>query len=253
MKKTNNTGTVTVCKNCNNSFEGNYCNNCGQSAKTGRINFVLFRHETDHGISRIDNGILYSVRELFTRPGHTIREYIEGKRVKHYKPVSLVVILATAYGVLFHFFNINLIDDSLNEPGVNIESLNGWTTNHFSWIALATIPFYTLGAYICFRKQGYNISELVILNFFKAAQRLSISLFSFPFIWFFSKTPYKITVTDIIFFTGIIFTIWTDIQFFHNLNKIKALLLSLLSQIISIATIILIILIVILFLNNAGV
>lgn len=232
MKKVKKENHVTICKNCNNSFEGNYCNNCGQSARTDRINFLLFKHDTNQGISRIDSGILYSVRQLFTRPGDTIREYVEGKRVKHYKPVSLVIILATTYGIMFHYFKVDLIKNSLNEPGLNIEALNGWTANHFSWITLATIPFYTAGTFFCFRRQGYNISELLILNFFKAAQRLSISICAFPLIWLFNKTSNNILVIDIIFLIGVIVTLWTDIQFFNKMSKMKAFILSLLSQII---------------------
>jgi hypothetical protein len=253
MRKTKKTNTKTTCKNCNNSFDGNFFNNCGQSARTDRINFLLFKHETNQGISRIDSGILYSIKQLFLRPGHSVREYIEGKRVKHYKPISLVVILATTYGILIHFLNIDLIDKSLNEPGLNIEVLNDWTTRHYSWITIATIPFYTIGTYICFRRQGYNISELLILNFFKAAQRLSISITALPLLWHFSNTSGKIAVTNLIFFTGILFTIWTDIQFFNKMTKMKACLLSILSQIIFIAVFSLLIMVILSVLNKLAV
>lgn len=250
MRKTKKTNTKTICKNCNNSFDGNFCNNCGQSAKTDRINFRLFKHETNQGISRIDSGILFSIKQLLTRPGHTVREYLEGKRIKHYKPVSLVIILATTNGILFHFFNVDLIDKSLKEPGLNIEALNGWTTNHYSWITLATIPFYTIGSYICFSKQGFNVSELLILNFFKAAQRLFLSISAFPFLWYFSKTSGKITVANLIFLAGIIFTLWTDIQFFNKLTKTKACLLSLLSQLIFLIIFIILVSIIFIILNK---
>lgn len=250
MKKTENKNKIIICKNCSNSFEGNYCNNCGQSAGTDRINFRLFKHDTDHGISSIDSGILYSVRQLFTRPGHTVREYVEGRRVKHYKPVSLVILLATVYGILFYFFNVNLIDKSINEPGINIESLNNWTSDHYSWITLATIPFYTLGSYICFRKQGYNISELLILNFFKAAQRLTIAIIAFPLTLYYSNSAFKVTVADSIFLAAVIFTIWTDIQFFNKLTRVRAAILSLISQLIFLFTFVLLLFIVLLILNS---
>lgn len=250
MKRTKRENTTIICKNCNNSFEGNYCNNCGQSSKTERINFLLYKHDNNQGISRIDTGIVYTLKQLFTRPGHSVREYIDGKRVKHYKPVSLVILLATAYGILFYFFKVDFFDNSISEPGLNIVSVNKWTTNHYSWITLATIPFYTVGTYVCFGRQGYNISELLILNFFKAAQRLSISIAAFPLIWYFSKTSFRITVADLIFLAAIIFTIWTDIQFFNRLSKVRAAILSLLSQIVFLLIFVLILSIVLLFLNR---
>ena len=95
---------TTTCKNCNQSFEGHFCNNCGQSAKTHQINFQFLWHDIQHGLFHFDNGILYTSKQLFTRPGNTIREFIEGKQVRHFKPFSLVIVLATVYGLLIHFF-----------------------------------------------------------------------------------------------------------------------------------------------------
>ena len=40
---------------------------------------------------------MYSGKQLFTRPGHAIREFIEGKRIKHLKPISLVIVLALVF------------------------------------------------------------------------------------------------------------------------------------------------------------
>jgi hypothetical protein len=34
-----------------------------------------------HRIWHVDTGILFTIRELFTRPGHCVREFINGKRV----------------------------------------------------------------------------------------------------------------------------------------------------------------------------
>lgn len=68
---------ITTCKNCNHNFKGNFCNNCGQTANTHEINFTSILHEIQHGIFHIDKGILYTSKELFRRPGHTIREYLD--------------------------------------------------------------------------------------------------------------------------------------------------------------------------------
>jgi hypothetical protein len=86
-----------TCKNCHQVYTGHYCNNCGQSAETHKINAHFLWHDIQHGLLHFDEGILFSLRQLFTRPGHSIREFIDGKRVRHFKPISLVVVLATLY------------------------------------------------------------------------------------------------------------------------------------------------------------
>ncbi len=81
---------TTKCKNCNHDLKGNFCNNCGQTKETHEINFKSILHEIQHSIFHIDKGILYTTKELFIRPGLTIREYLHGKRVKHFKPFAYI-------------------------------------------------------------------------------------------------------------------------------------------------------------------
>jgi len=220
-----------VCKNCHQTYKGHYCNNCGQPAETHKINWHFLWHDIQHGLLHFDKGILYSFKQLFTRPGNSIREFIEGKRVKHFKPLSLVVVLATLYGVLYHYFKINLLpttsDDSLNYP-----EFNEWVSTHFSWITIATIPLFTIGTYICFRKQGYNFVEFFVLNTFKASQKLFSHLLLFPLLICYNGTPEIQKVTSFVYAIDIVLTFWTNIQFFNKISKIKAFLLSVLSHII---------------------
>jgi hypothetical protein len=74
-----------TCKNCHQTYTGNYCNNCGQPADTHKINIHYLWHDIQHGLFHFDKGVTYTAKQLFTRPGHSIREFIEGKRVKHIK------------------------------------------------------------------------------------------------------------------------------------------------------------------------
>lgn len=220
-----------TCKNCNHIYKGHYCNNCGQPAATHKINAHYLWHEIRHSLLHFDEGIPYSIKQLFTRPGHSIREFIEGKRVRHFKPLSLVVVLATFYGLLYHSFHINLYDDMSN-PNVDIGQFNEWSSKHYSWIIIVTIPFFTLGTYISFRKQGYNFVEYFVLNTYKASQKLFAHLVIFPLVIYNNGKPELHKIMIAIYIIDLILTFWTNIQFFNKISKIKALLLSILSQLI---------------------
>ncbi|MBS7230552.1 DUF3667 domain-containing protein [Flavobacterium psychroterrae] len=233
-----------TCKNCHQIYKGHYCNNCGQPAETHKINGHFLWHDIQHGLLHFDEGIPYSLKQLFTRPGNSIREFIEGKRVKHFKPLSLVVLLATAYGVLYHYFKIDLFPDT-SDVDLNYTEFNEWMATHFSWITIATIPIYTIGTYICFRKQGYNYVELFVLNTFKASQRLFVHLLTFPFILYFNSTSEVRTVMNILYIVDIFLIYWTNFQFFNKLSKTKVFFLSALSHIIFL-TCLLIVLIILL-------
>ena len=219
-----------ICKNCQQHYTGNYCNNCGQPAETHKINAHYLWHDIQHSLLHFDAGIPYSIKQLFTRPGHSIREFIEGKRIKHFKPLSLVTVLAAFYGFLYHYYHLNLF--KANEADLNLNDFNEWNATHFAWTTIATIPFYTIGTYIAFRKQGYNFFELFVLNTFKASQRLSAQILVFPLLLYFNGTPHMQQILNLMYIIGVILIFWTNIQFFNTISKTKAFLLSIVSHII---------------------
>lgn len=231
-----------VCKNCNQVFNGHFCNNCGQPAETHRINVHFLWHDIQHGLFHFDGGIPYTLKQLFTRPGHSIREFIEGKRVKHFKPLSLVAVLAAFYGFLYHYYHINLFKTP-NED-LNLDDFNEWNATHFAWTTIATIPFYTVGTYIAFRKQGYNFFEYFVLNTFKASQRLFIQILIFPLLMYFDGTTDIQKFLNLTYVFGVILIFWTNIQFFNKISKTKAFTLSILSHIIFLICIVTVIAIV---------
>ncbi|WP_406843622.1 DUF3667 domain-containing protein [Flavobacterium soyae] len=239
-----------TCKNCQQVYRGHYCNNCGQSAETHKINAHFLWHDIQHGLLHFDKGILYSLKQLFSRPGHSIREFIEGKRARHFKPLSLVAVLATLYGLMYHYFHINLYPYSGDVEGINYSEFNEWTSTHFSWITIATIPIYSIGTYICFKKQGYNFVEFFVLNTFKASQRLFAHIITFPFLLYFNGTP-KITLfVKILYIIDVLLIFWTNIQFFNKISKLKALLLSILSHLIFLTIFYLIVIVVVLMITK---
>jgi len=233
---------TTNCQNCNTELQGKYCSNCGQSADTHRINIHYLWHDIQHGLLHFDKGILFTTKELFTRPGHSIREFLEGKRVKHFKPISLVLVLAGIYGLLFHFFKIDMFANYvvISGSGEKVNHLNevigkssDWIAQHYSILALLQIPIFTIGTYLCFRKGGYNFVEHLIINTFLVGQRLILHIITFPLYYFSSGMP-MLTKTDrIINLIGYALAIWTLIQLFKNQRKrilktIFSLLISLL-------------------------
>jgi hypothetical protein len=118
------------------------------------------------------------------------------------------------------------------EKAFDIKSFNEWTGTHYAWVTLATIPFYTIGTSIAFRKQGYNIAEYFMLNTFKASQRLFVHIGIFPLYYYFNGTPEAKTLSLMIYLVDVIFIYWTNGQFFNKLSLIKTFFLTLLSQLI---------------------
>ena len=219
---------MITCKNCGNLFDGNYCNQCGQSAKTKRINYEFLWEDIQHGLLHYDKGIGYSLKKLFEKPGYVISDYIEGKRVNHFRPISMVIIVATIYALIYHLLDLNhrsAIDES---SGVVLEKI----FEHYYWFVVATIPVYTFTTYLMFKKTGYNFYEIIIFEAFKTSQRLGVHILFLPVLYFVKDESGFNIITNILFLIDFILIFWTNKQFFNKMTAKEVFLRSIGSYLI---------------------
>lgn len=230
------------CLNCNATLDRQYCSNCGQSSDTHKINLHYLWHDIQHGLLHVDKGILFTTKELFTRPGNSIREFLQGKRVNHFKPISLVLILAGIYSLLSHYFGLNLLSNyyELKGSGVGFDKLKAgvdnvseWVSQHYSILALMQIPVFSIGTYIFFKKTGYNFIEHLVINSFIAGQKLILHIVTFPIYYWFNKTSFSRLVDQAIDVIGYAFAFWTIFQLFNQINYFNRFWKTLFSLIIS--------------------
>ena len=206
-----------LCKNCEHTFAGNFCSNCGQKTNTVRLNWAYLKDEANYTILHFNKGFMYTIRELFTRPGDTIREFLEGKRVKHYKPLLLVFVLAGINGYLSLQMDLNRMMQQYSNPKVNsvimaeYTKVMHWFFAHYSMFEILALPIVSLASWLSFKKWGYNYIENIIINCFASGQRLIFSTFC---LILYLLLPMEIAMkvslyTAIITFALTIWTYWT--------------------------------------------
>lgn len=213
------------CKNCTTPLKGKYCYNCGQTADTHKLNFHYMWHDIQHGLLHFDKGIFFSTKELFTRPGNTVREFLNGKRVKHFKPLSMVIVLATIYAFLLHVLHIDMAADisirnSNPDPGtLKALSISEWIGSHYAITRLLFIPVLALATFICFCRQKYNFVEFLVLSAFITAQGLVFLIVTMPLYYYFRDFSWFTLASYCVQWS---FFLWTYIQFFNKLGKFRA-------------------------------
>ena len=157
------------CPNCNQVVDGNFCSNCGQR-KYKRIDRKYIWDEIQYTVLHTNKGFLYSIKNLIKNPGKTAREYLEGKRVNHYKPILLVFVLSGISAFIsFKIVGLNEIvreiystNEAMDSDFLN-ESLS-FSASYTSLMMVFFIPFLALFSKIAFRKWGHNYYEHVIMN-----------------------------------------------------------------------------------------
>ena len=240
MYRNTKTEMTKTCLNCNTKLVGKFCSNCGQDANTHRINSHFLWHDIQHGLTHVDKGMLFTIKELFTRPGNSIREFVEGKRIKHFKPISLVIILAGAYGFLSHYYEINIFSSNIQKISGSgagyahakktIGDIIDWVSEHYALVTLIQLPALALGTYLGFKKAGYNFVEHLVINSFLTAQRLLLRLLTFPIFYYYNNTPALRMAFNVIDFIGYTLMAWSLFQLFNTLStgqKIWRIFLSL--------------------------
>ncbi|GAB3639629.1 DUF3667 domain-containing protein [Spirosoma arcticum] len=183
-----------TCQNCDHEYAGHFCSQCGQRADTHPVNWHYIWHEIPHSVWHVDHGIAYTLRQLLTRPGHTIREFLEGRRINHYRPLALLFLLGAIYLFIQHGLGVSFVKVSQEMLNADVKDTpvraQAFQTELFqliernqTLISILMIPFYAFGYWLLFRRQRYNYPELLVVQTFITNVHLLMSLVIVVLFW----------------------------------------------------------------------
>lgn len=90
-------GKPCTCKNCGDTFSGNFCPRCGQSRNTPRYVLKGIVGNVLRTVFRVDGKFAHTLLELLYRPGHMMRDFIRGRRVNYTLPLPMVFLMTAFY------------------------------------------------------------------------------------------------------------------------------------------------------------
>ena len=157
-----------TCLNCKSIIITNFCEECGQK-KFKRIDRTYVWEEIQYTFLHTNKGFLYSVKNIIKNPGKTAREFIDGNRINHYKPILLVFLLSGISAFIsFKIIEFNDIMKSINSKNVqNSELMNDYMTllsSYSAFFMLLSVPFFAVTTKLAFRSWGHNFYEHVVMN-----------------------------------------------------------------------------------------
>jgi Protein of unknown function (DUF3667) len=199
------------CKNCEHKYKGNFCHNCGQKAATHNIDFKFVMHEVPHSAFHVDKGIFFTIKELSLRPGKAIRDYIDGKRIYHFPPLTYVILITTIYvlvrtlQVYFHFDEI--------------KSSQEFQRKHQLAFFLSIIPLYALVYWVFHRKFGYNYWQYLVAQTYITGHFILIILI--PNILFFAFPSVRQVAKDYFIVASFGYYVYAYFQMHSPLVTIK--------------------------------
>ena len=201
--------TSSGCLNCATPIAEKYCPNCGQKSTTHRYSIVNFvEHDFIHGVWHVDKGIFFTIKELFSRPGHSIREYIQGKRANYFSFVTLILLILTLSSLLAPYVHIKMFDLIASNRTKEMNSFEAFISKYPKLIILILIPVNSFFSFIWFKRAKLNFSEHLVANSYKAAVELIIGLIFTVILIFYTNIQglsviYTMVVMPLIFLYGL--------------------------------------------------
>jgi rRNA maturation protein Nop10 len=210
------------CLNCGKTTSENYCPNCGQKTDTHRYSFKhLIEHDFIHGIWHVDKGILYTLKELFTRPGHRVREYIQGKRKGLFNFFTLLVIILAVSHFIGQYSNVKVFDLFSESAKSTTDILNEYSKKYPKLFVLINIPFNAIFSFLWFKKAKLNFTEHLVLNAYATVFNAVIGLLFVIISVFYTNLNGLRIIYGLIGFTQLLYAFWVYYQFFSEYNFSK--------------------------------
>lgn len=223
-----------TCHNCSTLITGNFCSNCGQK-KYKRIDKKYIWDELQYTLFHTNKGFLYSIKKILSNPGKTAREFINGNRVNHYKPILLVFILSgIATFISYKLLKLKeVMNDYYTQSNINSSQMGdfmNFLSSYTSIIMLLLIPLFALSTWIAFKKWGHNYYEHLVMNAFILSFYTLISIiFIYPVMFIFRHSPNVfILITQLSLLIVPLILCWFFKTFYNN-KPVKSIVLKVLA------------------------
>jgi hypothetical protein len=242
--------SASICHSCNLTIDKNFCSNCGQK-KYKRIDRKYIWDEIQYSTIHTNKGFLYSIKNIFKNPGKTAREFIDGNRVNHYKPISLAFILSgLSTFISFKIVGMDAVLKSFYQSQkMSSQLMNdmlSFMASYNSFIMLLFIPLMAILTSLIYRKWGQNYFEHMVMNAFGLNFYTIFSIvILYPILFFLKDNPAVFqTITTISMLILPISMVWFYKAFYPD-KSLKTILLRVLLILLLLAIIYFIIIIMV--------
>ena len=180
------------CLNCDARIASpaRFCMNCGQRTDTGRLTVRDVVRDLMHTFVNVERGPVAFAWALLTRPGAVAREYVQGRRRRHYGPFATLVVLVglTALAINWSGFQA-LSHDGLGSGPTDL------LQHHFNVLILVQLPILAGACAALFPGAGLTLSEHMVLVAYTLSMRAVVLMLAIPAAYLASATtPGRVSV-----------------------------------------------------------
>lgn len=109
------------CPNCGFTLTNDfiYCPRCSQKTQLHRLSLHEVLHDGLHYFTHADKGLFNLLKDLLLKTGRVAKEYVAGKRKKHFPPLNFFLIVAAVYVLMMSSVAPAQSNTLRNHPEIN--------------------------------------------------------------------------------------------------------------------------------------
>jgi hypothetical protein len=199
--------------------------NLAKSATPKRIDAHYLSHEFQH-LLHFEKGFPYTIKQLLLRPGHAVREFLTEDRNKLTKPIPFLIFISLIYALISQYFPVTDVygtDQYKFAKNSTAGIILSWVKVNYAYTDILISICIAFWVKLFFKKQAYNIFEiLILLIFLNAMGTVFVSIAVV-----FGGVLNLPKLISIIYSLAFIYFIWATAQFFNQkkiLNYVKVVI-----------------------------
>lgn len=147
------------CLNCDATLPeaARFCPRCSQRADTARLTLRDMMRDLLHAFVNIERGPLVFARALLTQPGVVAREYVQGRRRRHYGPFATLVVVAGFQALVVRWSGFQALSQLLSGASAELVYRN------FNLLELVQLPLLAGACALLFRDARLRLPEHMVL------------------------------------------------------------------------------------------
>ena len=162
--------STAACLNCGAALHGAFCCGCGQKASVGRLGTKELAHEVATSAFDLDAALPRTIVDLTLRPGQAVRAWVAGQRKRYVGPAQYFASALALLLLVFAVRHVKASDMGAMRAGTGVHEVNeavkaslDLVDRHFQFLVMASVPFFSLGAGIVFRRRDVTVPERLVL------------------------------------------------------------------------------------------
>lgn len=149
-----------TCLNCGAAIcpDQRFCAQCGQRTNIARqLTMRDIGHDLVHAITHADHSIFSLIRALIVRPGHVARDFVEGRRKRHFGPFAFLIITVGLASALIIVTGVKWFEPyGHGRAGELLQQ-------HVNLVILLQLPLLALSCAAFFRNERRSFAEHLVL------------------------------------------------------------------------------------------